>query len=159
MRKQRILAQGAWYEVRTAINNCEPLFQDQWRAQAPFLRVLREAKRLFTFEMRGLALEGEWLLFYIKPKGGFQLPASMQRIKQTFAERFNRRDGRTGYIWGDRYWSELLEGEPPEGAAAEAPTPSDRRRKPGGVRPRQAGKAAKTPFSSEIPFRAAFPRV
>jgi hypothetical protein len=27
MRKQRLLLQGAWYEVRTAINNREPLFR------------------------------------------------------------------------------------------------------------------------------------
>jgi hypothetical protein len=38
----------------------------------------------------------------------------MKWVKQTFAERFNRRDGRTGHIWGDRYESRVLEGEPPE---------------------------------------------
>ncbi|MDR0710542.1 MAG: hypothetical protein LBF77_10815, partial [Spirochaetaceae bacterium] len=85
MRKLRSLAQGVWYKVRTAVNNREPLFQDQWRAQAPFLRVLREAKDIFTFEMCGIVLEGEWLSFYIKPADGFQLPAIMQWLKQTFA--------------------------------------------------------------------------
>jgi hypothetical protein len=25
-------------------------------------------------------------------------------------------DGRTGHIWGDRYWSKILPGEPPEDA-------------------------------------------
>jgi hypothetical protein len=34
-------------------------------------------------------------------------------IKQTFAARFNVIDGRTGHIWGDRYWSLILPGEPP----------------------------------------------
>jgi hypothetical protein len=37
-------------------------------------------------------------------------------LKQTFAVRFNRHTGRIGHIWGDRYWSRVLEGEPPEGA-------------------------------------------
>jgi hypothetical protein len=78
--------------------------------------VLREAKDLFTFEMRGFALEGERLSFYTKPADGFQLPAIMQWLKQTFAVRFNLRAGRTGHIWGDRYWSQVLEREPPEGA-------------------------------------------
>jgi REP element-mobilizing transposase RayT len=118
MRKPRCLAQGAWYEVRTSINNREPLFQDQWRAAALLLRVLREVKEMFTFEMRGFALEGELLSFYIRPADGFMLPRIMQWLKQTFAMRFNLRDGRTGHIWGDRYWSEMLEGEPPAGAAA-----------------------------------------
>ncbi|MDR1229973.1 MAG: hypothetical protein LBK61_01085 [Spirochaetaceae bacterium] len=36
--------------------------------------------------------------------------------------RYNVHDGRTGHIWGDRYWSKVLEGEPPEeeSAAGEA---------------------------------------
>jgi hypothetical protein len=38
----------------------------------------------------------------------------MQWVKQTFAVRFNLRRGRTGHVWGDRYWSRVVE-EPPEG--------------------------------------------
>jgi hypothetical protein len=161
------LARNAWYEVRTAVNNCEPLFQDQWRAGALLLRVLREVKEMFPFEMRGFALEGAMLSFYIKPADGLLLPAIMQWLKQTFAVRFNLRAGRTGHIWGDRYWSEVLEGEPPPvarevdwaavEAAAEAPTPADRRRRQSRVCPLSARKAAKTRFSPEIPFRSASP--
>jgi hypothetical protein len=169
MRKQRILAQGAWYKVRTVINDCEPLFQEQQWAKALLFRLLLEAKEMFTFEMRGFALEGARLSFYIKPADGFQLPKIMQWLKQTFAVRFNLRVGRTGHRWGDRYWSEVLEGEPPEGAAAvdweaveagaEPPTAADmrRRRKLSGVSPHQAGKEAETPFSPEIPLRSASP--
>jgi hypothetical protein len=40
----------------------------------------------------------------------------MQWLKQTFTVRYNVLHGRSGHIWGDRYWSEILEGEPPEGA-------------------------------------------
>jgi hypothetical protein len=42
----------------------------------------------------------------------------MQWIKQTFALRFNWDDGRTGHLWGDRYGSKILPGEPPEWADA-----------------------------------------
>jgi hypothetical protein len=59
----------------------------------------------------------ERLSFYIKPADGLQLPAIMQWVKQTFAVRFNRRTKRTGHVWGDRYWSRVVEGEPPEWAA------------------------------------------
>jgi hypothetical protein len=155
--------------VRTAINNREKLFLEQKRAKAVLYRVLIEAKGLFTFEMRGLSLGAIWLSFYIKPKDGFQLPEIMQWLKQTFAVRFNRRDGRTGHLWGDRYWSEVLEEEPPEGAgavdweaveaAAEAPTAADmrRRRKRKRVSPQQAEKRGETPFSPEIPLHSASP--
>jgi hypothetical protein len=104
-----------WYEVRTAINNREPLFR-QRQAIAIFCRVFGEAGKRFAFELRGFRLEKEWLSFYIKPADGLQLPAIMQWLKQTFAVRFNRRTRRTGHIWGDRYWSQVLEGEPPDGA-------------------------------------------
>jgi hypothetical protein len=49
-----------------------------------------------------------------------ELPAIMKWIKQTFAQRYNRLMGWIGHIWGDRYWSRILEGEPPEDAGAEA---------------------------------------
>jgi hypothetical protein len=169
MRKLRSLAQGAWYEVRTEVNNHEALFQEQQQAKAILLRVPLEARGLFTFELRGFALEEGKLSFYIRPEDGFQLPAIMQWLKQTFAARFNRRDDRTGHLWGNRYWSEVLEGEPPEEAravdweaveaVAEPPTAADmrRRRKLNGVRPHQAENGAETPFSPEIPLRSASP--
>jgi hypothetical protein len=77
--------------------------------------VLGEARKRFTFELRGLRVVEERLSFYIKPAEGLQLPAIMQWVKQMFAVRFNRRGKRTGHVWGDRYWSRVLEGEPPEG--------------------------------------------
>jgi hypothetical protein len=51
--------------------------------------------------------------FFIKPADGLRLPEIVKWIKQTFAVRFNLLDGRTGHIWGDRYRSEILAGEPP----------------------------------------------
>jgi hypothetical protein len=149
------------------VNNRDPLFQEQKRAEALLYRILREAKYLFTFEMRGLTLKEARLSFYIRLEDGLRLPAIMQWLKQTFAVRFNRRAGRTGHLWGNRYWSGVLEGEPPEGAGkvdwtaveaeAEAPTVADMRRKLRRVRPHQAEKGAETGFSPEIPLRTASP--
>ncbi|MDR2785746.1 MAG: hypothetical protein LBB83_07515, partial [Treponema sp.] len=59
-------------------------------------------------------LKDDWLTFYIKPQDGLELPAIMKWLKQTFAQRYNRETGRIGHIWGDRYWSRILVGEPPE---------------------------------------------
>jgi hypothetical protein len=82
--------------------------------------VFREAWLRFAFTARGLRLEDDWLSFYIKPEDGLELPAIMKWLKQTFAQRYNRLTGRIGHIWGDRYWSEILEGEPPARTALEA---------------------------------------
>jgi hypothetical protein len=68
--------------------------------------------------MRGLKLKGAWLTFYIKPDDGLQLPLIMQLLKQTFSLRFNIIVGRRGHVWGERYESEILDGEPPKDAEA-----------------------------------------
>jgi hypothetical protein len=159
MRTKRILVQGAsWYEVRTAVNNREPLF---WRQQAikVFCRVLGEARGRFAFVLRGFRLDGEWLSFYIKPADGLRLPAIMQWVKQTFAVRFNRETKRTGHVWGDRYWSRVLEGEPPEEAvevdwaaveaAAKTGVISFRACPPNGVSPLTAETPAENRFSPQ----------
>ncbi|MDR2786242.1 MAG: transposase [Treponema sp.] len=113
MRKLRELQHGVWYEIRTQINNREPLFR--WsKVRMIFNRVLYEAEHRFVFEVRHLRLQDDWLTFYIKPEDGLELPAIMKWLKQTFAERYNRETGRIGHIWGDRYWSRILDGEPPE---------------------------------------------
>jgi REP element-mobilizing transposase RayT len=117
MRKPRILAALAWYWVITAINRHEPLFLDR-AAVDLFNRVLREAGKRFAIEVRRFVIEADRVSFYIKPADGFQLPEIMQWIKQTFACRYNAMKRLDGHVWGDRYWSKVLEREPPEEIAA-----------------------------------------
>ncbi|MDR1095774.1 MAG: transposase [Spirochaetaceae bacterium] len=114
MRKLRQLSAGAWYFVSTAVNNREPLF---WSAleRARFEQVLNEARELRAFALYGLRFSGPTVSFFIKPGDGCQLPEIMQWIKQSYSVRYNVYDGRTGHIWGDRYWSVIVEG-PPEDA-------------------------------------------
>ncbi|MDR2028410.1 MAG: transposase [Treponema sp.] len=135
-----------WYEIRTRVNNREPLFR-RFKALALFARVFLETKGRFEFEILGLRLEDNWLRFYIKPADGLELPAIMQWLKQTFAQRYNRLDGRIGHIWGDRYWSRIVDGEPE--LAEEVPTGKGKAAWGGGisnhgVRP-QGGKSATAP--------------
>jgi REP element-mobilizing transposase RayT len=110
-----------WYEVSTRINNREPLFRRN-RALALFGRVFRETAEKFAFEVRRLRVEDDWLRFYIKPADGMELPWILKWLKQTFAQRYNRATGRIGHLWGDRYGSRIVEGEPEreEEAAVEA---------------------------------------
>jgi hypothetical protein len=88
------------------------LFQSR-QTIALFAQVLGEVAQRFVFEIRGLSLKDDWLDFYIKPKDGFKLPDIMQWLKQTFCVRYNFLHGLKGHTWGDRYLSEILEGEPP----------------------------------------------
>jgi REP element-mobilizing transposase RayT len=162
MRSLRILKQDVWYEIRTRVNNREPLFRlgTGTTASVPralFARVFRETKLRFAFEIRGLRLMDDWLTFYIKPADGLELPAIMKWLKQTFAQRYNRAAGRIGHIWGDRYGSRILEGEPPPEDGAERGD-SDSRVRPWhgdldiGVRPRQGKIAIHPPFPLTFPL-------
>jgi REP element-mobilizing transposase RayT len=101
--------------VATDINNREGVF---WSRKTVRLlrKVLREAREVYEFEIRGLRVEADRVSFYIKAADGFMLPAVMQWVKQTFAVRYNVGHGRTGPIWGERYWSVVLGREPPEWA-------------------------------------------
>ncbi|MDR3357018.1 MAG: hypothetical protein LBO04_07520 [Spirochaetaceae bacterium] len=75
----------------------------------------------------------------------------MKWLKQTFAQRYNRDSGRTGHLWGDRYWSRILEGEPPDGGGAgeaAGDTPAC------GVRPRSGRRADLAAFSRLYPLPA-----
>ncbi|MDR0598090.1 MAG: transposase [Treponema sp.] len=119
MRQKRILAQGVWYEIRSQINNREQILSLP-RAATLFSEVFRETTLRFAFQVRGLRFGADQLRFYIKPEDGMELPVIMQWLKQTFAQRYNALTGRTGHIWGDRYWSLILEGEPPADVGAEA---------------------------------------
>jgi REP element-mobilizing transposase RayT len=145
MRQTRQLAQGVWYEIRSGINNREPILRAP-RAAALFNRVFRETMLCFPFEVRGLRIEADRISFFIKPENGLELPAIMQWMKQVFAQRYNALTGRSGHIWGDRYWSRILEGEPPEDAGAEAAFEAGTR-----VSPRRRKRERRPRFSAISP--------
>jgi hypothetical protein len=110
--------------------------------------------------MSGLRLETDRLTFYIKPANGLALPDILKWMKQTFAVRYNRLTGRIGHIWGDRYWSAILEGEPPEVVeweVGEEAAAEPKARVRGGVRPQKGKKAHPTGFSLISPRFSPFP--
>jgi REP element-mobilizing transposase RayT len=159
MRHLRILKQDVWYEIHTAINNRETLFRLR-QALALFRRVLYDTRERFVFEMTGLRIETDRLTFYIRPADGLALPEILKWLKQTFAVRYNKLTGRTGHIWGDRYWSTILEGEPPEEAEWEVEQEAEAEPRiavKDGVRPRYGDLAIITEFSPILPHFPAQP--
>jgi hypothetical protein len=77
-----------------------------------FNRVLREAGERFAIEVRHIVIQADRVSFYIKPADGFMLPIVMQWTKQTFACCYNAMKRLDGHVWGDRYWSVIVEGPP-----------------------------------------------
>jgi REP element-mobilizing transposase RayT len=115
MRANRVLVAKGWYWVSTDVNNREGVFRLS-RAVQLLREVLYDARGVYEFEIRGLRVDEDRVSFYINAVDGFQLPDIMQWIKQTFSVRFNLECGRSGHVWGERYWSVVLGREPPEWA-------------------------------------------
>jgi hypothetical protein len=69
MNKPRKLQQNVWYKVGTEINTGEPLFRLPW-TKTLLHRVLREIRKRYPFEMRGLRLEGRGSRFTSSPTTG-----------------------------------------------------------------------------------------
>jgi hypothetical protein len=155
MRSLRILKQDVWYEIHTAINNREPLFRIR-QALVLFSRVLDEAGRRFVFEIRELCLADDLLSFYIKPADGLTLPEILKWLKQTFAVRYNVKAGRIGHIWGDRYKSVIVEGDPPGDEKEEAVGEPESAAKIG-VRPRYEAEAIMAGFFTISAYSYAHP--
>jgi hypothetical protein len=63
----------------------------------------------------------------------------MKRLKQVFAQRYNRQTGRIGHIWGDRYWSLIVDDAEAGGAE---PGEEQRGEMSAGVRPKHGERAA-----------------
>jgi hypothetical protein len=95
MRTERELAADAWYGTSTDVNNDESIFLSE-RVVRLFMQTLREADTIFAFKRRGLNIEANRVSFFVKPDDGFELPAIMKWLKQTFATRFNVMMKRTG---------------------------------------------------------------
>jgi hypothetical protein len=167
MRSLRELSNGVWYGVCTAVNNRETLF---WlpKERARLEQVLNEAREIYEFELRGLRYSGLWVMFYIGPDDGFQLPEIMQWVKQTYLVRYNLHDGRTGHIWGDWYASEIVAAGPPEDAEAYVFAPvvcpmsggkrgalADNQARDAEGRPRTGRRAGKTRLRPDLPRRTA----
>jgi hypothetical protein len=87
------------------------------------------------------------LSFYIKPADGLSLPEILKWLKQTFAVRYNVKTGRIGHIWGDRYKSVIVEGDPP-GDKREEATGEPKAAVKIGVRPRPGAGAVMAGFLS-----------
>jgi REP element-mobilizing transposase RayT len=70
MRANRVLVAKGWYWVSTDVNNREGVFRLS-REVRRLREVLREARKIYEFEVRGLRVEDDRVSFYINAVDGF----------------------------------------------------------------------------------------
>jgi REP element-mobilizing transposase RayT len=69
MRENRVLVSKGWYWVSTDVNNREGVFRLS-REERMLRTVLRDARKIYGFEVRGLRVEDDRVSFYINAVDG-----------------------------------------------------------------------------------------
>ena len=108
MRMPRKLREGAGYHVSARANRQEMIFEAD-ETKDLFLSVIREAKGKFVFRIENFCIMGNHIHLIVWPGSGESLSAIMQWILGVFAIRFNRLHHLTGHVWGERFFSRIIE--------------------------------------------------
>ena len=102
-----MLQDGAIYHV-TARANRQEMIMDSIRMKALFLATVMRAKQKYRFELSNFTIMGNHFHFIIKPGKGECLSSIMQWILSVFAMAYNKINGISGHVWGERFFSEIL---------------------------------------------------
>lgn len=73
-----------------------------------FLDVVKRAKKKFDFQVENFCIMGNHVHMIIRPGRGECLSSIMQWILGVFAMAYNRQCGRSGHIWGERFFSRII---------------------------------------------------
>jgi putative transposase len=110
MRKLRILRTGATYHVASKIDHEAMALKDP-NIKRMFLDMVKAAKEKFPFELWTFTIMDNHIHFLIKPAPGVSLSKIMQWIKGNFAKKWNRENNTKGHLWGERFFSRIIESE------------------------------------------------
>lgn len=108
MRIPRQLRPGARYSVTARANRKEMLL-DPDSIKELFLSVVRRAHKKYAFRIDNFCIMGNHIHFLIKPVHGECLSSIMQWILGVFAMAYNKKTGLTGHVWGDRFYSRIIQ--------------------------------------------------
>ena len=109
MRKNRILLEGAEYHVTARINRGEKIFLVQ-NDRDLFMDTLKKVKNKYNFTIKNFCIMGNHVHLLIKPGPGESLSKIMQWLLGVFAQLWNKKHGLTGHLWGDRFYSRIIQG-------------------------------------------------
>jgi len=108
MRKPRQLLEGAKYHVSARANRQEMILHKD-EIKDLFLDIVKRAKKKYQFRIENFCVMENHFHFIIQPDAGVSLSAIMQWIMSVFAMAWNRRHRLTGHVWGQRFFSRILQ--------------------------------------------------
>ena len=108
-RPHRYLAPGAYYHVGTKGNNDAPIFRDD-NDRAVFVHILGKITRRYRWRLHARCLLGNhYHLVVDTPLGN--LSDGMRDLNGQYARAFNERHRRKHHVFGQRFWSRVIESE------------------------------------------------
>jgi putative transposase len=109
MRQNRILKPGVMYHVTARANRKEMvLYCDAMKAL--FLATIKRAKKKFRFQVHNFCIMGNHIHLILRPEPGESLSRIMQWILSVFAMAWNRKHHTGGHVWGERFFSKIIDG-------------------------------------------------
>ena len=108
MRKPRRLVRGARYHVFARANRKEMIL-DSAQMKVLFLSVVERAKMKYDFDVYNFCVMGNHFHLLVRPRNETSLSGLMQWIMSVFAMTWNRRHHLTGHVWGERFFSRVIE--------------------------------------------------
>lgn len=109
MRKLRQLRVGAQYHVTARINRSEMILLPEEEKKL-MLTVIERAKKRYRFQVINFCIMNNHLHLLIKPDDSESLSRIMQWILSVFAMTWNRKHNLRGHVWGERFYSRIIEG-------------------------------------------------
>jgi putative transposase len=105
---RRDLPDGIYHVTARGVAHAS-IFRDD-RDRAGFLGILAEVVDRYAWRCHAFCLMGTHYHLVVETTRA-QLSAGLQRLNGTYAQRFNRRHGRSGHLFGARFSSWLIETE------------------------------------------------
>ena len=108
-RELRPLAAGAYYHVTTRGNNRAPIVLDDTDRHT-FIRILTRVVRRYGWKLHARCLMGNHYHLVVEtPRPN--LSDGMRDLNGQYARAFNYRHRRCDHVFGQRFWSKLIESE------------------------------------------------
>jgi putative transposase len=108
MRTPRLLKAGARYHI-TARANRKEMILDCSIMKELFQSVLERARKKYKFRIENFTIMGNHYHLVLQPAPGESLSRIMQWIMSVFAMAYNARCGLTGHVWGQRFFSKIID--------------------------------------------------
>ena len=107
-RPRSALPDGIFHVTTRGVDKCAIYHEDA--DQLFFLRLVRSVTRRYDWEFYALCLMGNHYHFVVHAARELLSPG-MHRLNGIYAQAFNKKYGRTGHLFGDRFATRVIEDE------------------------------------------------